>query len=375
MKILYWTPFFWPTIGGIEILSMKALPALRDRDYDFVVVTSHDGRDLPDEEQYDGIPVHRFPFLTSLSKGNLSQVVKIQREVTKLKQTYKPDLIHLHLGGPISYFHLKTADAHPAVTLVTLHTSFAGYKGADTLLAQTLTVANWVTAVSDAMLEDARSVVRGISHHSSVIYNGLDMPRLEPDPLQFDMPRILCLGRLIHEKGFDLAINAFALLVDRFPQARLTIAGDGPARLDLEHQATLLGLTEAVEFTGWVNPEDVPMLMNKATVVVVPSRWREPFPLVALEAAQMARPVVATHVGGLPESVVHEQTGLLVEKDDSQTLAEAIAFLLDHPDVAIRMGQAGRSRMQNVFSWERYIDAYDLLYRGLIQEFQKSHAK
>jgi glycogen(starch) synthase len=164
------------------------------------------------------------------------------------------------------------------------------------------------------------------------------------------------------------ASPSFASLVDRFPQARLLIAGDGPARGDLERQAAQLSLSDAVEFTGWVNPEKVLEFINTATVIIVPSRWREPFGLVALQAAQMARPVVATRIGGLQEVVVHHQTGVLVEKEDSAALSEAIAFLLEHPDVAIRMGQTARNRAQKVFGWERMVDAYDALYQKLIKE-------
>jgi glycogen(starch) synthase len=257
-----------------------------------------------------------------------------------------------------------------------LHQNLAyfGLKGGlDTLLGQMLSMADWVTAVSAVTLSGIQAFMPEIRERSSVIYNGLDTPDLLPEPLPFDAPRILCVGRLLHQKGFDLAITAFASLIDRFPRARLTIVGDGPNRSDLEQQATALGLGEAVEFKGRISPEHVPELMNTATVVVMPSR-SEGFPMVALEAAQMARPIVATPVGGLPESVVHQQTGLLVEPEDSLALAEAIAFLLSHPDIARQMGQAGRSRALDIFSMERFVDAYDALYRKLILEATPAQA-
>jgi glycosyltransferase involved in cell wall biosynthesis len=87
----------------------------------------------------------------------------------------------------------------------------------------------------------------------------------------------------------------------------------------------------------------------------------------ALEAAMLARPVVATPAGGLEEAIIHGQTGLIVEKENSLALAEAVAFLLDHPDVAVRMGQAARSRVLQTFSLDRCVDSYDTLYRRLIQ--------
>ena len=201
---------------------------------------------------------------------------------------------------------MATATAHPASTLLTFHNSVANYRGGpDTLLGKILRMAEWITAVSGATLSDAQQVVPEIKERSSVIYNGLEMPELIPEPLQFEAPRILCMGRFFDDKGFDLAITAFASLIDNFSQARLIIAGDGPERPNLKRQVAALGLGDAVEFTGFIDPQKVPELLNTATVCVIPSRVSEAFPIVALEAAQMARPVVATRVGGLPESVIH----------------------------------------------------------------------
>jgi glycogen(starch) synthase len=184
---------------------------------------------------------------------------------------------------------------------------------------------------------------------------------------------LLCLGRLVEEKGFDLALNAFVLLRDSFPHTRLIIAGDGPARPALEQQAAKLDLAEFVQFVGWVTPDRVPALMNTATVVVMPSR-HEGFGLVALEAALMARPIVATRVGGLPEVVAHQQTGLLVEQDDSKALAGAISALLADPNMAAQLGQAGYRRAQQLFRWECHVDAYTALYQKLAKEGVYAHS-
>jgi glycosyltransferase involved in cell wall biosynthesis len=90
-----------------------------------------------------------------------------------------------------------------------------------------------------------------------------------------------------------------------------------------------LDLDNAVDFVGWVGPDEVAGLINTATIVVVPSRGWEALPLVALEAAFMERPVVAAKDAGLPEVVVHRETGLLVDKEDSAGLAEAMAYLIE----------------------------------------------
>lgn len=346
------------------MLAAKLLPALEERGYEHIVVTTQSGYDQHKVAPYEGIPVHYFPFWNAMV--NIDQLAHIRQQVAELKRAFVPDLIHINGVSRSDFFHHLTAQAHPAPVLVSLHNGWLSE--ADMIVERTLRQANWVVGCSEATLNEGRQLVPESRPRSSVIYNASDVPPLQPAPLSFDPPRLLCLGRLVEDKGFDVALGALASLVHRFPQICLTIAGDGPAKADLEQQASELGILEAVHFTGWVDPEKIPELVNTASVVVIPSRWQEPFGLVALEAAMMARPVVAMEVGGLPEVVVHGQTGLLVQPENVSSLAEAIIFLLEHPTTAIEMGQAGRSRALEHFSWDRYVDAYDALYRRLIVE-------
>ena len=97
----------------------------------------------------------------------------------------------------------------------------------------------------------------------------------------------------------------------------------------------------------------------------MPSRI-EPFGLVALEAAQLGRPVVASAVDGLPEVVVHGETGLLVPPDDPAALARAIAVLLDDPLRARALGAAARRRAETVFAWDRYVAAHEQLFEKIL---------
>jgi glycogen synthase len=369
VRVLYWTQLFWPYIGGVEVLAAEFLPAMRSRGYEFAVVASHGALDLPDEGEYRGIPIHRFPFQTALTGRNVDQLMTALHGIARLKRALKPDLIHINLSDPSIFFHVHSSAVHPAPVLVTLSVALPNRQAAaepDTLLRETFRGAAWINANSAAILADARRLAPEIVHRSSVIYNGLRTPDVPPAPLSFRPPVFLCLGRLVNDKGFDVALKAFATVVKHVPQARLRIVGDGPARPALEQQAFEFGLTGGVEFTGWVAPERVPELINDATVVVVPSRWQEAFSLVALQAAQMARPVVGTRVGGLPEVILHGHTGLLVDNEDSHALAEALVHLLDCPHEAVHMGLAGRHRAHALFSWERHINAYDQLYRRLV---------
>lgn len=371
MRVLYCTELLWPHIGGAEIMAARFLSAMQERGHEFVVATSHSGLNLPDSELVHGTPVHRFRFHHALTDRRLDRLMAVQQQVAELRRAVKPELVHLSNIGADAFFHLHTASACHAPTLVTLHgLPMVPFSGRNGLVGRVLHSADWVAAVSRATLDEARRAVPEITPRSSTIHNGLSMPPVRPDPLSFDPPRLLCLGRLVPHKGFDLALAALAALTARFPQARLTIAGDGPARVGLEQQVIELGLADVVDFIGRVPPDEVPALINASTAVVMPSR-REPFGLVALQTAQMARPIVATRVGGLPEVVVHGSTGLLVNGDDVAALAEGIALLLDRPQAAARMGQAARRRAQTRFGLARMVDAYDALYRGLASAWRE----
>ena len=366
MRVLFWSELFWPYMGGAQLFAMTLLRSLRDRGYEFIVVTRQDDLDLPTEACFEGFPIYRFPFYKALADGDVKQLIEIRQHVSQLKRRFAPDLVHANCFGLSLLFHLDTTRAYSAPFLVSLHSEkYDPVKKDNTLLERTLRSADWVTGPSARTVEYARQLVPHLALPSSHIYYGLEMPPILPTPLPIAAPRLLCLGRLVHNKGFDLALMAFAAMIERFPQARLIIAGHGPMRSELEQQTADLGLSDVVEFLGWVAPEEVPTLINTATVVVVPSRRWEALPFVALEAAFMARPVVAARDAGLPEIVVHEKTGFLVEKEDSVGLAQALTFLLEHPEVARQMGQTARQRAQEVFSMQRCIDAYDSLYQKL----------
>lgn len=368
MRVLFWSELFWPYVGGAHFFAMSLLLDLRERGYEFIVVTRQDDPDLPREGTFKGFPIYRFPFYKALADGNVNQLMTLRRQIAQLKSGFAPDLVHVNCFGPSILFHLDTSKVHPAPLLVTLHGErYEPIVEQDTLLERTLRAAAWVTGPSKRTVEYARQLVPGFVPRSSHIYNGLEIPVLLPEPLPIEAPRLLCLGRLSIEKGFDIVLTAFAAIVHRFPQARLVIAGDGPTKADLEQQAAALDVRDVVDFMGWIAPEKVPSLVNSATLVVMPSR-SEGFPLVALEAALMARPVVAARVGGLAELVLHEETGLLVEPEDSNALSDAIIFLLDHPKAASQMGQAARERARDVFSWERCVHAYEAVYRKLVGE-------
>jgi glycosyltransferase involved in cell wall biosynthesis len=372
VRVLVWSDLFWPYIGGPEVLAAALLPKLRERGHEFLVLTSHDYLELPDEATHRGIPIERLPLRAALDQRDLAGLRAAREAVAERKRAFAPDLVHAIGVGPSLFFHLRTAEAHPAPWVIWLQSEVLASQseGQDTLLLEVMRSADWVAACSETVLAQGRRVMPEIAARSSVIRNAVAAAPEPPEELP-RVPRLLCLGRLMPAKGFDVALTAFATLAPRFPSLRLTIAGDGAARGELERQAASLEIDDHVDFLGWVDPDRISALIDEATVVVMPSR-REGLPVAAAQAASRARPIVASRVGGLPEVVVHGQSGMLVEPEDARGLAQAVAYMLDHPGDAARMGRAAHASVREALSLDRCVDAFDDLYRTLTRRYQWS---
>jgi glycogen(starch) synthase len=293
--------------------------------------------------------------------------VEARRRYARLRQEFAPQLVHLFHVGPSAVFHLSDGAARAVPSLVTLHGEVlrGGVGGDESVLEKALRAADWVTGVSEAVLRAARDMVPDITGRSSVVYSGLEDVSLVVNPPDREPRLLLCAGRLVHDKGFDIALRSFGLVAERFPDVQLAIAGDGPQREALEAQAASSGFGERVEFMGWLSAASVLRVMASASVVLMPSR-REGLPLVAIQAAKLARPVIAAEVGGLPEVVAHGETGLIVPPEDSDALARAIGSVLENAAAAERMGQAARTRASELFAWDRYVNASDARYREIV---------
>ena len=320
----------------------------------------------PDDTTYEGIPVRRFHFWQALSRREPSLIAAIRREISVLIKDFQPDVIHYNFSGYTAYFQLAVAKTCRAPLLLVLHSSLFGREtGSDTVLGKLMSSADWVTAVSRSTMDDARAIAKEIGGRSSVIYNGLTLRACDPSPLPWAEPRLMVIGRLAFEKGFDVAIAALKLLRERFPRLTLHLVGDGPERAALQRQASDLGIEQSVEFVGMVPNRMIPGLLKLATIVLIPSRSRESFSLVAIEAAQMGRPVVAAAAGGLREVVREGETGLLVELESPQSIATAVGTLLANPQRTGKMGNYAREWARNAFGLDRLMGEYETVYRRL----------
>ena len=251
-----------------------------------------------------------------------------------------------------------------------------------------------IIGVSAYITEGSRIRFPAIAERCHTVYNGVDTDRFCPSPgvpAQSDgTHRLLFVGRLSPEKGVHVLIQAFKILGESHPTLRLDIVGgaytqaylylapdpDDPAMASLEpfygkrlsdmvrRQLVLKGqaylndlVAEAagddrIVFHGAIPHAETIALYRRASVMVLPSVWNEPSPLPTYEAAACGLPIVSTRSGGIPEIVEHERTGILVTRGDAEALAQAIGQMIDDPAFARAMGEAGRQRMLERFTWE-----------------------
>jgi len=174
-------------------------------------------------------------------------------------------------------------------------------------------------------------------------------------------------GRLVHEKGVEVLLRAFAIVLEHCPEARLLLIGDGPERARLESLAEDLRIVGRVTWTGHLPRDESQERLAAAWVQVVPSLWAEPFGLVAPEAMMRGTAVIASQSGGLGEIVRHGETGIHVLPGDVGGLAEAMIRLLRDRALAEHFGKAGRVVALAHYRESTAVDTIEHLYRCVLQ--------
>jgi glycosyltransferase involved in cell wall biosynthesis len=194
----------------------------------------------------------------------------------------------------------------------------------------------------------------------TAIPNFVDVSRYSPT--YADSGYVVCAGRLAPEKGIPVLLEALKQL----PDLKVLIIGEGPSRADLEDIAVKAGLGNT-EFMGYVARDRLLEIVASASFVVTPSVSPENFPYAVLEAFALGKPVVASAVGGLPEMVEDGVTGLVVEPGDAAGLAAAMKRLTADRGLAMRMGEAGRRRVETEWDAASHYRSIRALYKSLVE--------
>lgn len=301
----------------------------------------------------------------------------LYRRVKKLS----PVLIHAHFG-PDGVKALPLARSLQVPLLVTFwgfdatmtdeYALRSAHRGHRAYLRHRETLkreARLFIAVSEFIKE--KLVEKGFPPEKIVVnYNAVDTDTFRPDPTVPREPVVLFVGRLVEKKGVEYLIRSMALVQEDMPDAKLVIIGDGPLRRGLEELATRV--VNRCEFLGVQPPHVVREWMNRALMLGVPSITAstgdsEGMPTVVLEAQAMGLPVVGTTHSGIPEAVVHGETGFLVAERDWEDLAGYIVRLLRDEVLWQRFSRSGQERMHDKFSVRNQIGALENVYDRVVQ--------
>lgn len=177
---------------------------------------------------------------------------------------------------------------------------------------------------------------------------------------------LLFVGRLDRIKGVNYLLRAFKIVHAKNKLLKLVIVGDGPERKTLEELSNKLGINKFVEFVGTIDNDKIDNYYKNAITVVIPSIYPETGPLVALEAMNYSKPIIAFGVGGLLDFVKNGANGFLVENCDINSFADKINFILRNKKIADKMGENGRKMLEEKWSKEKHIDKLINIYNSAI---------
>lgn len=252
-------------------------------------------------------------------------------------------------AGKACYQHLCCIQRAPSESSLPVRLSGTGH--VKTMLDSSKAVRRYIVG-SEYMRQQL--ILNGIDEEKISIVN--PVPAALTAPRYIDMqqrPEILFVGQVIRGKGVDLLLKALAKVSGKW---NATIVGTGNHLDQCKQLADKLNIADRVVFTGRVDHEKLESYYAAARVVVVPSRWPEPFGMVGIEAMARGRPVVAFDSGGISDWLDDRVTGLLVPSANVDALAKAVKHLLDNPQIADQLGRCAAKHVEQSFSHKNYLD-------------------
>ena len=399
MKVLMLSWEFRPhVIGGLGKAVTELVPALVAAGIDVHLVTPQIG-DAPDLERMDAesaeagtLVVYRvrpptpdvYDIYTLAERTNRALQEQARRVIDELGGV---DLVHVH-DWLVAFAGIALKHAYKVPLLATIHaTEYGRHRGnISGNMSRAIHNVEWwlsyeawrIICCSRFMATEVGAAFRAPPDKVDVIPNGIDSTPFDAlegvDLRKFraayaapDEPILLCVGRVVYEKGAHLLVEAFPRILAEFPKAKLVITGEGPHLPAVRDRVDELGIGDRVCFTGFVPIEVRNKLYRVADVAVFPSLY-EPFGIVALEAMVAKAPVVVADVGGLSEVVTHAETGILVHPSDAESLARGVLHTLQRPAWARQRAATAYRVAVEEYSWQAVARRTIQVYERIVAE-------
>jgi glycosyltransferase involved in cell wall biosynthesis len=367
MKAIIVAPHFYPRIGGVEIYALNIANQLVTLGWNVAVITSGEQRDVTRTSLGD-LAVYRLPIAVTVS--NTPVGVTWRRRLRRIFTDEQPDVVNAHT--PVPYLADVAQRASRSIPFVlTYHNDL--HKDAiipqaivrtlqRTVIDRTLSRSTKIIATSDYYVRESPYLKRH-EPKISIVPPGVDLATFNPEvqvsavlARRYAGNRVILfvgsLNRSQQYKGLDLLISALGRIHGESPDLRLVIAGEGDGLDQYRKSADAAGVADHVDFPGYVAHDQLAQYYKLAQVFAMPSTSRtEGFGLVYLEAGAVGTPVIGSAIGGVPYSVRHNETGLLVKPDSVDDLCVALRRLVDNDALARRLGQAGAARARAEFDW------------------------
>lgn len=384
MNVAIFASAFHPHMGGVEELVRQLAHTYEKQGVRAIVITHHWPTDLPTRENFEGIEVYRLPMPMPHELSGAKAYLKSRYMVWKhraqncaaveeILRRHQSEVLHVQCVSGNGFYARAAAQTLGLPLVVTAQGELSMdashlYQRSPALrsmLRDVLQSADFITACSASTLAELETFYGSpFGERARVIYNGIALEDFQgASPHAHARPYILGIGRLVPQKGFDVLLRAFARAnVKRFD---LILAGDGPEKPALEKLVQELGLEGRAHLVGRAARAEAVALFRGCAFFALPSR-HEPLGIVNLEAMAAGKAVVATRVGGVPEIVLGNQTGILVAPDDADALAGALNTLAEDEALRESFGRAATERARE-FAWPRIAAQYLEIYRRVIK--------
>jgi glycosyltransferase involved in cell wall biosynthesis len=330
-------------------------------------VLFNEGR-LADILRASGIPVTIIPEIRfNCARIAIELVYYFRKHRFQIVHTHKPkDSVPVAIAGKIAGipYLVRTYHGLPEPHIGYHHHKNAIYTAVDNFVNRYMT--DRIIAVSSNIQRHLLSL-KYPEQHILQIHNGIDLDNIHCyDETAADNRKELIIGtasRLVPVKGHDTLLRAISTLKARHKDIRLIIVGDGPLRGKLERLIQELELKDEVILTG--HSDNIYVELRKMDIFALPS-IHEGIPMVLLEAMALSLPIVASRVGGIPEVICHDESGILIEPGNADALASALTILARDRTYARRLGKAARKKVEENFSAELMATRTAKLYRELV---------